>query len=189
MPVLARLTVAMAVAFCVTGFANSTIFAAIDQGLGRGSSFFGVVAAIQGGGSVLGGVTAALIVRRLGETTTMGSAWRCSDSGSVPIAAPTMLTVTCAAVIVGVAIPWTMVAFVTLRQRMTPGRLQGRVSAATNMALNGPQTVGTALGAGLIAVVDYRLLGLFMAVVVAGCAAPVLLARAESPEPALATHG
>ena len=43
------------------------------------------------------------------------------------------------------------------------------------MALNGPQTVGTALGAALIAVVDYRLLGLFMAVVVAGCAVPILL--------------
>ena len=72
-PVLARLTLAMAVAFCVTGLANTTIFAAIDQGLGRGSSFFGVLAAIQGGGSVLGGITAAAVVRRLGETHDDGA--------------------------------------------------------------------------------------------------------------------
>ena len=84
----------MAVAFCVTGFANSTIFAAIDQGLGRGSSFFGVLAAIQGGGSVLGGITAAAVVRRLGETTTMGVGLAMLGLGLGAVAAPTMLTVT-----------------------------------------------------------------------------------------------
>jgi MFS family permease len=188
-PVLARLTVAMAVAFAVTGFSNSAIFAAIDQGLGRGSSFFGVLAAIQGGGSVLGGITAAAVVRRLGETTAMGLGLVMIGLGLGAVAAPTMLTVTAASVVVGLAIPWTMVAFATLRQRTTPARLQGRVSAATNMALNGPQTAGTAMGAALITVVDYRILGLFMAIVVAACAAPVLAAKAESPEPALATHG
>ena len=188
-PLLARLTVAMAVAFAISGFSNSTIFAAIDQGLGRGSSFFGVLAAIQGGGSVLGGITAAALVRRLGETTAMGLGLAMIGLGLGSVAVPTMLTLTTASVVIGLAIPWTMVAFATLRQRTTPARLQGRVSAATNMALNGPQTAGTAMGAALIAVVDYRLLGLFMAIVVAACAVPVLAAKAEWPEPALATHG
>jgi MFS family permease len=183
-PVLAQLTLTMAVAFAVTGFSNSTIFAAIDQGLGRGSSLFGVLAAIQGGGSVLGGVTAAAVVRRLGETTALGLGLAMLGLGLGAVAAPTMATLTAASLVVGVSIPWMMVAFATIRQRMTPGRLQGRVSAATNMALNGPQTVGTALGAALIAVVDYRLLGLFMAVVVAVCAVPALLAHAGSAEPA-----
>jgi MFS family permease len=187
-PVLARLTLAKAVAFCVTGLANTTIFAAIDQGLGRGSSFFGVLAAIQGGGSVLGGITAAAVVHRLGETTTMALGVALLGLGLGAVAVPTMVTVTVASILVGVTIPWTMVAFATLRQRTTPARLQGRVSAATNMALNGPQTLGTALGAGLIAVVDYRLLGLLMAIVVAGCAVPILLSTAESPEPALAAR-
>jgi len=74
---------------------------------------------------------------------------------------------------VGVSIPWLLVAFATLRQRLTPARLQGRVSAATNMALNGPQTVGTAAGAGLVAGVDYRVLLVAMGVGVATCALPV----------------
>jgi hypothetical protein len=76
-------------------------------------------------------------------------------------------------VVVGIAIPWQIVAFSTLRQRLTPPRLQGRVSAATNMALNGPQTVGTAAGAGLVAVVDYRYILVAMGVGVAACAFPV----------------
>jgi hypothetical protein len=41
---------------------------------------------------------------------------------------------------------------------MNAPELQGRVSSASNMALNGPQTIGTAVGAALIAVVDYRIL-------------------------------
>jgi hypothetical protein len=62
------------------------------------------------------------------------------------------------AVVVGLGIPWAYVSHATVRQRTTPGALQGRVAAACNLAFNGPQTVMTAVGAGLIAVVDYRLM-------------------------------
>jgi hypothetical protein len=41
------------------------------------------------------------------------------------------------------------------------------------MALNGPQTLGTAAGAGLVAIVDYRLLLVAMGIGVAACALPV----------------
>ncbi|MDQ3383870.1 MAG: MFS transporter, partial [Actinomycetota bacterium] len=51
-----------------------------------------------------------------------------------------------------------IVAFVTLRQRLTPPRLQGRTSAAANVAVNLPQTVMTLLGAAAVLLVDYRLL-------------------------------
>jgi hypothetical protein len=69
-----------------------------------------------------------------------------------------------------------VVGMVTLRQRLTPPRLQGRTSAATNMALNGPQVAGTATGAALIAVVDYRVLVAAMTVTILTCAI-VLLSR------------
>ena len=70
-PVLARVTTAMAVALLVTGFSNIAIFAVIDQGLHRSSEFFGVLASIQGGGSVLGGLTAAAVIARVGERGAM----------------------------------------------------------------------------------------------------------------------
>ena len=60
--------------------------------------------------------------------------------------------------LVGLAVPWTVVAFITLRQRLTPPRLQGRVSATTNIALNLPQTLTVLVGAAIIGVLDYRLL-------------------------------
>lgn len=180
-PLLGRLTVAVAVAFMVTGLANTTVFAAIERGLGRGSEFFGVMAAVQGAGSVVGGLTAALVIARVGEIRLMALAMTMLGGGLALPALPSLPAFIAAALVVGLSIPWLIVSFVTLRQRLTPSTLQGRVSAATNMALNGPQTLGTAAGAGLIAVVDYRLLMVAMGLAVAACAVPILANRARPP--------
>jgi MFS family permease len=176
-PVLARVTTALGVALLVTGFSNIAIFAVIDQGLHRSSEFFGVLASIQGGGSVLGGLTAAAVIARVGERGAMaiglvllGIALAFDAIGSTTV-------VVASEVVVGIVIPWVIVAFTTLRQRVTPPELQGRVSSATNMALNGPQTIGTAVGAALIAVVDYRILIVSMGVVIAACAVPIAARR------------
>lgn len=172
-PVLARMTLALGVAFAMTGLANTTIFAVIEQGLARGAEFFGVLAAIQGGGSVLGGITAAALIHRFGERSVVAIALVALGTGLVVAIVPNLAVVIGCVILVGISIPWFVVGFVTLRQRLTPARLQGRVSAATNMALNGPQTVGTAMGAVLIGVVDYRVLMVVMGVSVALCAIPI----------------
>jgi MFS family permease len=179
-PVLSRVTTALAVAFLVTGFANTAVFAIVDQGLHRSSEFFGVLASIQGAGSVLGGLTAAALVKRLGERAAMALGLGVLGAGLGVMSIPdTALVCVCAAV-GGVAVPWTIVAYTTLRQRLTPSTLQGRVASASNMAMNGPQTIGTALGAALIAVVDYRLLVVAMGVVIAVCAVPVAARRSAT---------
>ncbi|MGI8532014.1 MAG: MFS transporter [Geodermatophilaceae bacterium] len=103
-------------------------------------------------------MTAALLVRRLGETRAVGLAFVTFALSSAGFAASSLTVVAPAAVLGGVAIPWLIVGFVTARQRLTPPRLQGRVSAVTILSMNGPQTVSIALGAALISVVDYRLL-------------------------------
>ena len=53
--------------------------------------------------------------------------------------------------------------------------------------LGEPQTIGTAIGAALIAIVDYRILVIAMGVVIAACAAPVAARRSASPPSA--EHG
>ena len=182
-PVLARVTTAMGVALLVTGFANIAIFAVIDQGLHRSSEFFGVLASIQGAGSVLGGLTAAAVIARLGERGAMAVGLGLLGIALAFDAIASTAVVVAAEVVVGIVIPWMLVAFTTLRQRVTPPELQGRVSSATNMALNGPQTIGTAVGAALIAIVDYRVLIISMGVVIAACAVPIAARRtAAAPE-------
>lgn len=176
-PQLFGLTAVLAVAVGITGFANSTIFAAIDEGLGRGSEFFGVLASVQGAGAVVGGLTSAYVIRRLGERLALTTSLIILGVALGSAAIANVAVVAAGFFSAGVAVPWTFVTYATLRQRLTPPALQGRVSAAANLALNGPQTFGTAGGAALIAVLDYRLLLAMMAVVVGACAVAIPLAR------------
>src|SRR5690606_10031607 len=78
--------------------------------------------------------------------------------GLVPLLASSVPGAVAGITVVGVGLPWVLVAFVTLRQRLTPPRLQGRVAAASNLALDLPQSLTIVLGALVIASVDYRLL-------------------------------
>jgi MFS family permease len=176
-PVLARVTVAMGIAFGITGLANTVVFAMIDKGLHRGSEFFGVIAALQGFGSIIGGITAALIIGKLGErgVIAFGLVLMAVAIGAASV--PNVVMVCAGTGAVGLAVPWFMVAFSTMRQKATPSHLQGRVQAATTLAFNGPQTIGTAAGAALVTVVHYQVLLVVMAVVIAACAIPVAVDR------------
>jgi MFS family permease len=173
-PLLTRMTLAMGAAFAMTGFASTTSFAVIERGLGRPAEFFGILASVQGGGSILGGITAAALIHRLGERRVVALGLVMLGVGLGVMAVPEVWVVVACEVLVGLSIPWFVVGFVTLRQRLTPNRLQGRVSAFTSMALNGPQVGGTASGAVLIAFIDYRVLVIAMGLSVALCALAIV---------------
>lgn len=179
-PQLADLTLLLGVAVAITGLANSTTFAVVEA-LGMPSEFFGVIASVQGGGSIVGGLTVALLIKRTGERTAVGVGLAAVAAGLVAALAPSTLVVSAGAVVVGLGVVWAVVGMVTLRQRLTPARLQGRTSAATNMVLNGPQVAGTAAGAALISVVDYRVLVAAMAVTVLTCGIVLLSRRMATP--------
>src|ERR1022692_591601 len=61
------------------------------------------------------------------------------------------------------SLSWIIVAVMTLFQRRTPPELRGRTDAAFTVAYTVPQTMAIALGAGLIAVLNYRILLLVIA--------------------------
>jgi MFS family permease len=170
---LGRLTVVLAVAVGATGVASTTIFATIERGLRLGPEFFGVLASIQGLGSVLGGLTAARLIRRYGERPTVAAGLVLIGVGVASTAAGNLGVVCAGTAIAGVGVPWAIVAFVTLRQRLTPPTLQGRVAAATTMAMNVPQTAAAALAAAALVLIDYRIM-------IAVTAAAVLAAAAAA---------
>lgn len=87
-----------------------------------------------------------------------------------------------AVVILGACLPWVLVALYTIVQRKTPMSLQGRVFSAFDTLIGVPQTMSIALGAGLIALVDYRLLLVFAALM-GIVAALYLLTRHELRQP------
>jgi MFS family permease len=180
---LRRLTVACAVALLVIGFSETVTFEIAGTGLHRDASFVGVLIAVQGIGAVIGAVTAAAAIRRAGEIPVAGLAMIVFSLGTTLLTSGSLPVVLVGIVLFGVGIPWIVVALFTLLQRTTPGELQGRTYSAIEVLVGTPQTVSIALGAAAIAFVDYRLLLLVEAAVVASAGA-WLLTRREQPVPA-----
>jgi MFS family permease len=174
-PPLGRLALASGLAFAVVGVVESTTFALIQYGLHRPASFFGVLMCVQGAGSVLGGLTASRVVRRLGEPRTVGVGIALLAAALALYAVPVLPLVLVGLVCNGVALPWFSVGYVTALQRATPPRLSGRVTAAAGLLLDVPQSVSIGYGAALVAVVSYQVLNLAAAAVMSVGALLVLL--------------
>lgn len=188
-----------ALAILVFGIGESVFFAYNDQGLHRPAAFLGVLVSVQGIGGLLGGLTAAAVIKRIGEVATVGLGLGLfvpfylggAIEQSLWIAFPTI-------VLAGFGLPYLIVAFQTLMQRVTPAELMGRTSAAVDAMISGPQALSLGAGAVLVGLVDYRILLAVMAAVVTVAALWVLSGRGLSPteprpqpeaEPATAASG
>ena len=179
-PLLTQLTVIGAFAFAVVGLFETVGFAIVDQGLHRSPSFYGVLDSVQGAGAVLGGFTAAWLLRRLGEARTLGVGLGAVGVGTVGMLSSSLVPVLVGTAVLGAGVPWFVVGWSTGLQRYTPPRLQGRVNATANMILNVPQTASIGLGATLIAVVDYRVLLMVICVGMLTCGLVAILRPASA---------
>jgi hypothetical protein len=174
---LRMLTIGVAVGFGATGLLNIVVFPALDA-MQADPAMIGVLVPVQGAGAVLGGLLSATMVTRWGEGRTAAVGLVCIAVGSVPFTLGSVVLAGAGMLILGLGIPLAIVAFSTLRQRLTPDALAGRTGAAANVAVNVPQTLVSIVGAGLLAVVDYRvLIWIAVAAVLAGAAASLRATR------------
>jgi MFS family permease len=181
-PVLRQIVIGIAVAFLVIGFAETVVFVVIDRVLHRPPSFFGVLATLQGAGSILGGLTAARLLRRIGDTKLVGVGLLVFAAGDLLFLVPHLPAVLCGFFIAGVGLPWLVVAFSVAMQVRTPLAVQGRVSAAANVAISVPQAISIATGAALSTLVDYRVLVVVIGVVTVLAGAWLATRRELVPE-------
>ena len=188
--VLRDLTTGVGAALLVAGFSETIIFAITSDGLHRSPSFIGVLGTFQGIGSILGGVTAARLMRRIGELRQAAIGLLLFGFGDALWLVPSLGVVLPAMALAGVGIVWAVVALATAYQRRSPTDMQGRVAAAANMLLSVPQTISIAAGAALITLIDYRIEIVAMACVFAVASVYLLTRRdderAAEAEPALA---
>lgn len=175
---LRLLTVSIIIAFGATGLLNVVVFPLLD-GVGVDPALIGVLVPIQGVGSVVGGILSARIVTRLGEARAAALGMALVGLGTACLIVPVFAVAIIGMVVLGLGIPVTIVAFVTLRQRVTPDHLQGRTSAAANVAFNLPQTAMSVAGAALLLAVDYRIL-LIVTVLVVGAGGALALRASSS---------
>ncbi|MHA5050045.1 MFS transporter [Streptomyces sp. SD15] len=156
-PRLRPLVLAGGTTMLFAGLNGATIYA-VAEGLGHSPTYVGLLYVVQGAGSVLIGPASGHLLRRLGERrfamygialTAVAVALRAIPSDSVAL--------TCSAAI-GVGLPCVLIAACTAVQRETPAPLLGRTTATANTLMYAPNALGLAIGAGLVELVDYRLL-------------------------------
>jgi MFS family permease len=179
---LRQITLGVTIALLVTGFTETLIFSVI-QHLGHKPSFFGVLATLQGVGSIAGGLSAATILRRFGDVRTVGIGVGLFGLCGLLLAVPSLAVVTAGFVLAGLGIVWAIVAFNTSIQTRAPLAIQGRVDAACEVSLSIAQTTSIGTGAALSTLVDYRILLVAMAAVIA-VSSVYLLTRREALTPA-----
>jgi Na+/melibiose symporter-like transporter len=184
---LRQIVVATGICLLVVGFAETIIFAVLDQGLHRPPSFFGVLSSFQGVGAIAGGLSAPRLLRRLGDVRLCGIGMAAFALGDATLVSSSLGLVLAGIVVSGCGVSWLIVGLATATQVRTPLRLQGRVASAADVFVSTPQTVSIALGAMLVSFVDYRVLVVAMSGVVS-CCALYLISRsvATEPRPALA---
>lgn len=162
-PLLLHPLIAVGLALVVFGFTESAAYALIDA-YDRPPAFVGVLVTAQGIGAVLGGLLAAPLIRRIGEPYAILVSLLLFVGGTAGVAAAPAIGFVLAAVVpIGYGLPLMIIALMTLLQRRTPADIIGRVSTAFDVVLGTPQAVSIAVGAGLVTVLDHRVIFAIMA--------------------------
>ncbi len=180
-PALRRALLGYGLGSLVMGFTESLIFAYVDLGLRREAAFVGVLVTVQGIGGLLGGLVSATVVRRIGEVGALAAGVTFFGPAALALAYPRLWLGVVALLLAGVSLPLTMVGLNTLIQRRTPPGLLGRVAAASEALVSGPQALSIGTGALLVGVFDYRLLFALVGLVTTAAGAYLWRHRALTP--------
>ena len=183
---LRQVVVATGACLLFAGFSETIIFAVIGQGLHRAPSFLGILSSLQGAGAIAGGLTAPRILRRVGDVRIVGIGMTLFALGDLSFVSSKLLLVAVGIAVAGAGISWVIVGIGSALQLRTPLRLQGRVASAAELVISTPQTLSIALGAALVAIVDYRLLVVAEAAAVAASGVYLLTRPKESIPASLA---
>jgi MFS family permease len=178
--VLRELTIGVCAALLVLGFSETLIFAIVTNGLHRSPAFIGVLETFQGVGAIAGGVTAAALMRRIGDVRLAGLGLSLFGVACFGLLTPSLGGVLPAGIVIGVGIAWAIVSLATAYQRRSPMHVQGRVAAASNMLFSVPQTASIAAGAALITIIDYRVEIVIMSLVTLLAAGYLFTRREEA---------
>jgi MFS family permease len=178
-PALRRVMIAGLIAVTAFGLFETVPFAVVAQGLHRSPPFLGVLTTVQGAGALAGGALAAPVMRRAGERALVAAGLVACAGGALLLITAWLPLVLAASAALGLCIVWINVGAITLIQRRTPADLLGRVDAAIEFAIIVPQAASIAVGAALIAVVNYRILLLAMAGVIAFSAGYLVSGREQ----------
>ncbi|MFB6714813.1 MULTISPECIES: MFS transporter [unclassified Streptomyces] len=157
-PVLRPLVLTGSVTMLCAGLNGAAIYAVVDDGLGHSPAYAGVLYAVQGVGSVAVGLLAGPLLRRLPERVFTAAGVALFAVAVASRALPYDAVALVASAAIGFGLPCVLIAAMTAVQRETPDAALGSTTATANTLMMVPNAVALALGAGLIALVDIRVL-------------------------------
>ena len=157
-PGLWRSTLLGAAAMFAAGTAGPAMFAVVDDGLGRPAAFLGVLAAVQGAGSVVAGLAVGPLLRRWSGPTIIAAGALLVVVGLVARASGSVAVVALGSACVGAGLPAVIATSITQAQRTArPVSTASIVGAITTM-LFVPHALGLVTGSLTVEWFDHRLL-------------------------------
>lgn len=156
--VLRPLVTAGAATMLPAGVNGAVTFAYVDDVLGRAPAYAGVLYAVQGAGSVAVGLLAGPLLRRMPERVFAAGGMALFALAVGARTLPLEPVALAASAAIGFGLPCGLIAAMTAVQRETPDAVLGRTAATAGSLMTAPNAVALALGAGLVAVVDVRVL-------------------------------
>jgi predicted MFS family arabinose efflux permease len=144
-------TVALAAtAIAMSGFTTAALYAVVTDVLDRPAAFLGVLMSAQGGASLVGGLLMGRCLRAW-QPTGVGVLGVCLfAAGCLARAVPLTTSVVAGSALVGLGLPWVLVAAVTAVQTSAPPSALGRVAATANSVMFAPLALATPVGAAAV---------------------------------------
>jgi Na+/melibiose symporter-like transporter len=135
-----------AVSIAMSGLTGAAVLARVVHGLHLPATHLGLLASAQGAGSIAGGLLVGRLLARLGPARVAALGAALFAAGCVAWCLPWWPAMIAGSGVVGLGLPWTLIAGITAVQTSTPDHLLGRAGATANMAMFGPVAVAIPLG-------------------------------------------
>ncbi|MEU7032152.1 MFS transporter [Streptomyces sp. NPDC046237] len=157
-PVLRPLVLTGSFTMLLAGVNGAAVYTVVDQGLGHSPAYAGVLYAAQGVGSVVTGLAAGPVLRRVPGRSAAAAGLALFALAVGARAVPHDGAALAASVLIGVGLPLVLIAAMTAVQREAPADAVGRAAATAHTLLFVPNALALALGAALVALVDLQVL-------------------------------
>lgn len=135
---------------------NGALIYAVAESLGHSPAYTGLLYSAQGVGSIAIGLTTGPLLRRLGELPFAAYGTALTGAAVSLRAIPNDTVALACSTAIGLGLPCALTAPLTVLQRETPPALLGRATATAHTLLFAPTTLGMAIGAGVVELVDLR---------------------------------
>lgn len=155
-PVLRPLVLTSGTTLVLGAVSSTATYAMLDAGLHRSPAFAGVLTSLQGLGSVVSGLAAGALMRRMPVRAFAAAGLTLFALGVLARATPWLPVVLGGGLLIGLGLPCPLIAALTAVQRHTPAKLLGRVAATANTLMYAPTGLALLVGTGLVAGLDYR---------------------------------